>query len=254
MEADLALLHDKIDRLAERVEAQNQQQISNLTSKDGAELAYLHQKIDFISQQMEIQAKRAEALNELKDDLIPMANHMIKLSIDELAEIGTEFRVEDLLFLLKRVLRDTHLLLETLDRLEAIMGLADEMQLLGRGVFNQTVETLDQMEQQGYFDFARGGMYIMERIVKEFNEEDVRALGDNIVTILTTVRNMTQPEVLALANNAVGAIREVPTDTKPLSTLALLKELNDPKVRMGLTRMLGMVKALADQPAEEQRN
>lgn len=254
MEADLALLHEKIDRLAERVEAQNQQQSSNLTSNNGAELAYLHQKIDFISQQMEIQAKRAEALNELKDDLIPMANHMIKLSIDELAEIGTEFRVEDLLFLLKRVLRDTHLLLETLDRLEAIMGLADEMQLLGRGVFNQTVETLDQMEQQGYFDFARGGMYIMERIVKEFNEEDVRALGDNIVTILTTVRNMTQPEVLALANNAVGAIREVPTDTKPLSTLALLKELNDPKVRMGLTRMLGMVKALADQPAEEQRN
>lgn len=254
MEADLALLHDKIDRLAERVEAQNQQQSSNLTSNNGAELAYLHQKIDFISQQMEIQAKRAEALNELKDDLIPMANHMIKLSIDELAEIGTEFRVEDLLFLLKRVLRDTHLLLETLDRLEAIMGLADEMQLLGRGVFNQTVETLDQMEQQGYFDFARGGMYIMERIVKEFNEEDVRALGDNIVTILTTVRNMTQPEVLALANNAVGAIREVPTDTKPLSTFALLKELNDPKVRMGLTRMLGMVKALADQPAEEQRN
>ncbi len=254
MEADLALLHEKIDRLAERVEAQNQQQSSNLTSNNGAELAYLHQKIDFISQQMEIQAKRAEALNELKDDLIPMANHMIKLSIDELAEIGTEFRVEDLLFLLKRVLRDTHLLLETLDRLEAIMGLADEMQLLGRGVFNQTVETLDQMEQQGYFDFARGGMYIMERIVKEFNEEDVRALGDNIVTILTTVRNMTQPEVLALANNAVGAIREVPTDTKPLSTFALLKELNDPKVRMGLTRMLGMVKALADQPAEEQRN
>jgi uncharacterized protein YjgD (DUF1641 family) len=254
METDLALLHEKIDRLAERVEAQNQQQSSILASNNGAELAYLHQKIDFISQQMEIQAKRAEALNELKDDLIPMANHMIKLSIDELAEIGTEFRVEDLLFLLKRVLRDTHLLLETLDRLEAIMGLADEMQLLGRGVFNQTVETLDQMEQRGYFDFARGGMYIMERIVKEFNEEDVRALGDNIVTILTTVRNMTQPEVLALANNAIGAIREVPTDTKPLSTLALLKELNDPKVRMGLTRMLGMVKALADQPQEEQRN
>jgi uncharacterized protein YjgD (DUF1641 family) len=254
METDLALLHEKIDRLAERVEAQNQQQSSLLASNNGAELAYLHQKIDFISQQMEIQAKRAEALNELKDDLIPMANHMIKLSIDELAEIGTEFRVEDLLFLLKRVLRDTHLLLETLDRLEAIMGLADEMQLLGRGVFNQTVETLDQMEQQGYFDFARGGMYIMERIVKEFNEEDVHALGDNIVTILTTVRNMTQPEVLALANNAIGAIREVPTDTKPLSTLALLKELNDPKVRMGLTRMLGMVKALADQPQEEQRN
>jgi uncharacterized protein YjgD (DUF1641 family) len=97
-------------------------------------------------------------------------------------------------------------------------------------------------------------MYIMERIVEEFSEEDVRALGDNIVTILTTVRNMTQPEILALANNAVGAITEAPADTKPLSTLALLKEFNDPKVRIGLTRMLGMVKAIADQPQVSSNN
>ena len=94
----------------------------------------------------------------------------------------------------------------------------------------------------------------MERIVNEFGEEDVKALGDNIVTILTTVRNMTQPEILALANNAVGAMREVPAETEPLSTLALLKELNDPKVRIGLARLLGMVKALADQPQAQNQN
>jgi uncharacterized protein YjgD (DUF1641 family) len=162
--------------------------------------------------------------------------------------------MEDLLFLIKRLLRDTHLLLDMLDRFEAVMGLADEIQLMGKGAFNQAIEALDTMEQQGYFEFARGGMYIMERIVAEFGEEDVQALGDNIVTILTTVRNMTQPEILAMANNAVGAMKEVPADSEPLSTLALLKEFNDPKVRIGLTRMLGMVKAIADQPQPESKN
>ena len=82
----------------------------------------------------------------------------------------------------------------------------------------------------------------------------MQALGDNIVTILTTVRNMTQPEILAMANNAVGAMKEIPADSEPLSTLALLKEFNDPKVRIGLTRMLGMVKAIADQPQPESKN
>ena len=43
-------------------------------------------------------------------DAIPVVNHMVKLSIDELAEIGTDFQLEDLTFLLKRVLRDTRLL------------------------------------------------------------------------------------------------------------------------------------------------
>ena len=198
MDADLTLLHEKIDRLTEQVEEQRLHQTAQITADNGDELAHLHKKIDFISDQMELQAKRAQAVEELKDDMIPIANHLIKLSINELAEIGNEFQAEDLLFLLKRLLRDTHLLLDLLDRLEAVMGLADEVQLMGRGVFNQTVETLDKMERQGYFEFARGGIQIMERIVNEFGEEDVKALGENIVTILTTVRNMTQPEILSL--------------------------------------------------------
>jgi len=254
MEADLTLLHEKIDRLTKQVEEQRLQQTAQITANNGDELAHLHKKIDFISDQMELQDKRAQALDELKNDIVPIANHLIKLSINELAEIGNEFQTEDLLFLLKRLLRDTHLLMNMLDRLEAVMGLADEAQLMGRGVFNQTVETLDKMERQGYFEFARGGIQIMERIIDEFGEEDIKALGDNIVTILTTVRNMTQPEILALANNAVGVMSEVPADTEPLSILALLKELNDPKVRLGLTRMVSMVKVLADHPQAKSPN
>ena len=46
-------------------------------------------------------------MDELRRDLMPIANQMIKLTIDELAEIGSEFQAEDLLFLLKRLLRDT---------------------------------------------------------------------------------------------------------------------------------------------------
>jgi uncharacterized protein YjgD (DUF1641 family) len=110
------------------------------------------------------------------------------------------------------------------------------------------VSDLDRLEREGYFAFARGGWYILERIVEEFSEEDVRALGDNIVTILTTVRNMTQPDVLALANNAVSAIQ--PEDgTGDVSTLQLLRELRDPKVRRGMARLLNIVKSLADEPS-----
>ena len=35
-------------------------------------------------------------------------------------------------------------------------------------------------------------------------EHDARALADNVVTILKTVKNMTQPDIMALANNAVA--------------------------------------------------
>ncbi len=211
------------------------------------ELALLHEKVDHLTELLEEQRRRQEAADELKRDLVPIANHMMRLSIDELAEIGNDFELEDLLFLLKRLLRNTRAWLELLDRLEAAMGLADEMQLIGHQVFNNLVETLDELERKGYFAFMREGFYVLDRIVTEFSEEDVRALGDNIVPILATVRNMTQPEVLSLANNALAAIRE-PQEEQKLSTLGLLRELSDPKVKKGLARMLNMLKALADQP------
>jgi uncharacterized protein YjgD (DUF1641 family) len=219
------------------------------------EVALLHQKIDtlteqvsFLTTQAEIQQRRQQELDELKQDAIPIVNHMIKLTIDELAEIDPEFEIEDLLYLLKRVLRNIPMILIMFDRFEAIMGITDEAQLLGKQVFSTTVEQLDEMEQAGYFSFAREGWGILERIVTEFSEDDVKALGDNVVTILTTVRNMTQPEIMALANNAIGAIQEVPPADKTPSTLSLIRELSQPKTRRGMARMINLLQVLDDQP------
>lgn len=214
-----------------------------------AEIASLHDKVDRLTVILEAQEQRYQALEELQRDMIPLVNHGIKLTIDELAEIGTEFQLEDLLYLMKRLLRSTDLINRMLDQLEALSSLGDEAELLGKQVLSNTIETLDKLEQKGYFNFAQNGMYIMEQIVEEFDEDDVKALGDNIVTILKTVRNMTQPEIMSLANNAVNSIREEgPTKDENISTLALLREMSDPKVRRGLVRMLNLVKSLADQP------
>jgi len=215
------------------------------------DLALLHQKVDLLTEQVaaltthaEVQQRRQREFDELKNDAIPIVNHMIKLSIDELADIGTDFEIEDLIFLLKRVIRNTNLLMTMFDRFEALMGIADETELLGKQVFNYTVEQLDKFEREGYFDFARESWLIVERIVAEFSEEDVRALGDNVVTILNTVRSMTQPEIMSLANNAMGAIQEDIPETEKVSTWKLLRELGDPKVRRGMARMINILKAL----------
>ncbi len=218
------------------------------------QFALLMERLDRIEGHLAEQRRRADELEELKRDLIPIGNDMFKLAIDELAEIGTEFKAEDLFFLLKRLLRDTHLLLQALDQLESMMGLGEEMNRLMRPMFNTVVEELDRLEREGYFAFAREGWSIVERIVTEFSEEDVRALADNIVFILNTVRNMTQPEIMALANQSVEAIREEPPVDEKASLFTLLREMRDPKVRKGLGRMLNLLKALGEQPVEQSRN
>ncbi|MEN8172398.1 MAG: DUF1641 domain-containing protein [Chloroflexota bacterium] len=218
------------------------------------DLVLLHEKVDLLTAQVasltehaQIQQRRQREFDELKQDVIPIANHMIKISIDELAEIGNDFELEDLFYILKRVLRNTHLIETLMDRMEALMGIADETELLGKQVFSTVVEKLDQLEHQGYFSFAQEGWKIAERIVTEFSDEDVQALGDNIVTILNTVRSMTQPEIMALANNAVGAMQEEIPQAEKVSTWGLMRELGNPKVRRGMARLINLLKALDDQ-------
>ena len=215
-----------------------------VTTITPTDLAALHRKLDFLTEQFEAQRRRQAELDELKQDLIPIANHMIKLWIDELAEIGNDFDLSDLLFLVKRLLRDTSLIVQALGWLEGVADLGREAELLIHPMFNQTVEALDELERKGYFRFASGLWYVMERITDEFSEEDVRELGDNVVTILHTVRNMTQPEIMALANNAIEKIDDPVPDQ--VSTWTLLRELRDPQVRRGMVRMLHIVKTFAE--------
>ncbi|MEA1976734.1 MAG: DUF1641 domain-containing protein [Chloroflexota bacterium] len=218
------------------------------------EIESIHKKLDILTEYVEAQHKRQQEFDELKQDVMPIANHMIKLSIDELAEIGTEFQVEDLFYLLKRLLRNTGMLMRLVDMLEAGMDLTEELKPIGLQAFSGIVETLDRLEREGYFELMGEGWGIVERVVHEINEDDVRALGDSIVPILTIVRSVTQPEILSLADDAISAIQPSAAEEENISTFALLRELSDPKVRRGMSRLLNLLKVLGDQPANQSPN
>ena len=186
------------------------------------DLALLHQKLDYLTEQLEAQRQQQEGMNELMHDAIPVVNHMIKLSIDELAEIGTDFQLEDLTFLLKRVLRDTRMLVGLLDQVEAVAELAEEGQVMGKRIFHQVTMELDRLEREGYFGLARASVSVVDRIVQEVNEEDVEAMG----------------------NRMIDAMKEdVP---EKVSLFALLRAMGDQKVRRGLYRSMNLLKVIGD--------
>jgi len=186
------------------------------------DLALLHQKLDYLTEQLESQRRRQDEINEFVTDAVPVVNHMIKLSIDELAEIGTDFQLEDLTFLLKRVLRDTRLLVGLLDQVEAFAELAEEGQVMGKRIFHQVTMELDRLEREGYFELARAGAGVADKLVHQVNGKDVEKLGDNLIASMNA---------------------DVPENP---SLFALLKQMNDPKVKRGLYRSLNLLKAIGD--------
>lgn len=217
------------------------------------DLSLLHEKIDALAAQIERQNQRQQQFDDLKADMTPILNHMVRLTIEELDEVGGDFELEDLLHLFKRLLRNTRRFNALMDLFESGIDLADEVKLHGREVMTTGINALSALERQGYFTFAESGARILGRIVNEFDEDDLRALEDNIVLALRTVGNLTQPEILTLANQALKVIGE-PEPEKPPSMLRLARTASDPDVRLGLARLLAIVKLLASQPAAVTRS
>lgn len=196
MDKDLTLMYEKVDQMA-------------------AQLAVL-------ANQAETQQKRNQEFDELKADLIPIGNQLISLTITELEEIGAEFELEDLLYLLKRVLRNTQLILTMMDRFEAIMGIADEVELLGKQVFSSAVEALDRLEQGGVF--SQSG-----ELLQTFAQEGT----------------------LSELNGMLKAFHSTPDDAdRTPSLVSLIREANQPETKRGLSRMLKVIQALGKDTGE----
>ena len=101
---------------------------------------------------------------------------------------------------------------------------------------------LHELEQSGVIDFLKESAGVLRTISTSFTPEDVRALGDNVVHILHTVRGLTQPEVLGLADRAASALKGAPVE--PLGPIGLLRSLRDPEVRKGLTLFLSVLREM----------
>jgi uncharacterized protein YjgD (DUF1641 family) len=137
--------------------------------------------------------------------------------------------------------------------LEPLRDLAAEVGVLSGPIMASMTEGVAAMDERGYLRFARSSAGVLDRVVTAFDEDDVEALGDNIVLILETLKGLTQPEIMHLLQRTASAAQEQahePPTGPPPSTLALLKQLRDPEVRRGLARMLELLRSVgSDRPA-----
>jgi uncharacterized protein YjgD (DUF1641 family) len=219
-------------------------------------LLELNQKIDVLTNQVQVlaqyvqdQQRRQREWDELKADLVPVANDMYLVAVEQLSEIEAYVQLEDLVYLMKRLARNSQNVERLLDQVESLSDLLQDASPIVNEAVLSTVEELDAMEQRGYFNLAKEGKYVLDQVVDAFGPEDARQLGDNIVTILTTVKEMTQPEVMGMVQNLAGGLRHVEAMPQDASTSlwGLLKQFRDPKVRRGLAMTMGMLRIMGEE-------
>jgi len=209
------------------------------------QLDQLTEQVAFLTEEAYHQRRRRQEWEDLQNDLTPVAGEVYRLTVDQLNEIESYVQLEDGLRLFKRLMRNTRNLEEMLDQMESLAELGRDISPLTQDAFLTLMQRLNEMEQKGYFAFMREGMAILDRVVAEYSEEDVRQLGENIVLILNTVKEMTQPEVMTMLQNTAHIMREEEPEEN-ISMFNILRQLNDPAVKRGLSKTLTVLKTVSE--------
>jgi len=216
-------------------------------------------QLDLIAEELREQRLRRQQWDELRSDLSPIAAEAMELASNELEAIQDFVQPEDMLRLLRRILRNTKNIEDGMARYESLMDFLDDAGTLTTEAFVKILNALEEFEQRGYFEFANAGLGVVDRVVTAYSKEDVEALGDNVVQMLDIVKNLTQPEMLAVATRMLDAVQRQQAAAElepeePPGLFGLANQMRDPEVRRGLARALNTFKIVSATETETAAN
>lgn len=216
------------------------------TNKLDSQLSEINKKLDLLTEQAAITARRQREFEELKDDLQRIGTDIFQSAVVELNEVANHFDANDLLHLIKKVLRNVRNLSKMFDQLESVNDFIRDFAPSGKVAFLELLSTFDEMDRKGYFEFIKESTKVIDKVVTSFNVDDIRLLGDNIVSIMNTIKNLTQPDMLAAMNNAVSIYKNLDfvIDDK-VSYFKLFKEAKTPEMRRGIAYGIQFLKSLS---------
>lgn len=207
----------------------------------------LNTKLDIILDEIEHQRRHRREMEDLKDDLMRVGRDLYRTAVDELEEVHDEVSTGDIAYLAKKLLRNVNNITRTFEQLENVKDFVDDFAPVSRQLSLDLMHRLNEMDRKGYFEFFREAMRITDNIVTSFSADDVRQLADNVATILATVKNLTQPDMLRAINNALNVYKKLDITVEgDVSLMRLLREINSPEVRRGLAFMTEFLRNLAN--------
>lgn len=195
----------------------------------------LDQKLDTLLGYVQEQRRSATVVEDLVNDMSIIGKDVYHTAVEELDKRKVELNPEELTELSISFLRNIQNLNTLMKTLESAMDLVEDLSpILNESLIDLT-RKMGELDQKGYFEFFGETARIIDNIVTGFTPEDVRMLADNIVLILSTVKDITQPKMLKSIDNAVRVFANIETEDIPeISVWKLMRTMNKPEIKKGL--------------------
>jgi len=210
------------------------------------------EQLDHLGHEIVFLTDSARSLRELRDDVAPRVNEAVKILIAELAKIESDFQLEDVLDLVKNLMRNIRNLTWSVDQLKNLIDFLRTIEPLLKSSVPQAIHFLDGLEQKGIFRIGAAMLGAMQKIAEMYSPEDIEQIAESMVHLAGIVRKLTAPEPLELLSRLADVPARVDlSQARAVGPFGMIFALRDPQVKQGMGIVLELTKGLALARGEE---
>ncbi len=203
------------------------------------------QQLDHMGKEISTLSDSARSLQELRDELSPRVNEVVKVVIKELAEVEPDCTLEDLVYLLKNVLRSVRNINWSMDQLKSLIDFLRTVEPLLKSSVPESIHYLDQLQQLGIFQAISAILAAIQKIAQTYTQEDFEQIGEGLVRLVGVAKKLTSPNALNLLDRAA----EIPakldlSHAKPVGVFGVAFAMCNPEVKQGMGVLLEITKGL----------
>lgn len=203
-------------------------------------------RLERLERQIMPMAETARAVGELRAELAPRVNEAVHALILELADVEADFQLEDLLFFVKKVLRNLKNFNFTIDQLKNVIDFAVNVEPLLKSTVPQLILYLDDLERSGVFRMLNTGIDVLKKIGSNYSPEELAQAGAGMVRLAEAFKKLSEPQAVDFFERAVALPGQIDlVGAKPTGPIGLLWALGGNEAREGLGVLVALTKGLS---------
>ncbi|MFW5735410.1 MAG: hypothetical protein ACOCWR_10145, partial [Oceanidesulfovibrio sp.] len=187
-------------------------------------LSALETQVALLVERIEPVTRSAQSMEELKNELTPRVEEGVRALIMELADVEADFLLEDMVFLMKKSLRNMRNFTFILESMSNLIDFAVTAEPLLKTTVHEWIQELNALEQRGVFSLLRNQLTLLERLAAEYDEKDLEAMNRSMVAMLGLVKEMDDDNAVKMLKRLAAAPAKVDMEkVEPVRPLGMLK-------------------------------
>ncbi len=208
--------------------------------------ALILERLDRLEARIAPVAESARSISELREELAPRVNEAVQALISGLSDVESDFQLEDLTFLLKKMMRNVNTFNFSLDQLKNVIDFIQMAEPLLKNSVPQLISFLDELEQKGVFRLLNTSLEIVKNLSQSFSPDDLEQTRNGMVRLLTAVKKLTEPRAVALIERAAEIPGRVdPSRAREVGLMGMMGAMSDPEIKQGMGVLLELARGVA---------